>query len=260
MKKLLLLSCYLTCFNVAASCNFNLHSSVDTEEGIIKLTKYNEMYESYRTTVLPIKLINKNSFFFSADGKNMNCSSSIYLSNPLFSLQFTPYCSKGISSKDLTKVNDGSLYTLKCADNLSVDVLKKYDGSAYDIDIVPTGFHTLLFSSFVPHIAFKVKNITSSLNANLGTSRFTSKDGYYHFVESAGGYQAFLFDENSNKNASIDVYLIQENDYFKLGSCDIMVNKKNQFNIKCLTDADTKNYKIMSQYNSIEVLDLTSEN
>ena len=124
MKKLLLLSCCLTSFNVFASCNFYLDSYANIESGSMKIVKYDETYERYRAQNLPMSGINVNSYAFTSYGKNMSCSSRIYQGNQLFSLQFMPYCSESVNSSDLTKVNDGEYYTQKCANNLSLNILK----------------------------------------------------------------------------------------------------------------------------------------
>ena len=266
MKKLLLLSCCLTSFNVFASCNFYLNSYVNIESGSVKVTKYDEVYEKYREQSLSMSGVNINSYGFTSYGKNISCSSGIYQGNQLFSLLFTPYCSNSINSSDLTKINDGEYYTQKCTNNLSLEILKKYDDALVDISILPTGFHAVSFSSYTAEnaessiIAFKIKNLVQPKNVNIGTLRPTLKDGYYRFDDGYGGYQAFLYDGTSHKNALIDVYLAQNHDYLKLGSCNILMDKDNKLSIKCFTETSSKTYKLVSQYNSITLIDPTSNN
>lgn len=261
MKKLLLSSCYAISFSAHASCNFYLSSFANIESGSVKVSKYDEVYESYHGQIIPITGININTYAFTSYGKAMNCSSGVYQGNQLFSLQFTPYCNKTLNSSDLTNVNDGEYYTQKCANNTSVDVLKKYDDSLIEISFVPTGFHAISFNSYTPNnaessiIVFKVKNLIQPKNVNLGTLRPTLQDGYYRFDNGYGGSQGFLYNAITNESASINVYLAKNNNYFKLGNCSIVINMNNQLNIKCNTETNAKNYKIMSQYNSITVLD-----
>lgn len=265
MKKLLLLSCCLTSFNVFASCNFYLDSYANIESGSMKIVKYDETYERYRAQNLPMSGINVNSYAFTSYGKNMSCSTGIYQGNQLFSLQFTPYCSESVNSSDLTKINDGEYYTQKCANNLSVDILKKYDDSLLNISIVPTGFLAISFRSFIVNtnessiIAFKVENLAPPKNINIGASRPIFKKGYYRFEDKYGGYQPFLYDKTTHKDALIDVYLAQKDDYLKLGSCSISMSTNNKLSIKCLTEAESKNYKLVSQYDSITLINPNRE-
>lgn len=265
MKKLLILSCCLTSFNAFASCNFDLDSYANIESGSMKIVKYDETYERYKTQNLPMSGINVNSYAFVSYGKNISCSTGIYQGSQLFSLQFMPYCSESVNSSDLAKVNDGEYYTQKCANNLSLNILKKYDDSLLNISVVPTGFLAISFRSFIVNknessiIAFKVENLQQPKNINVGTSRPVFKNGYYRFEDKYGGYQPFLYDRTTHKDALIDVFLAQKNDYLKLGSCSISVGKKDKLNIKCLTESKSKDYKLVSQYDSITLIDPTSE-
>lgn len=265
MKKLLLLSCCLTSLNVFASCNFYLDSYVNIESGSIKVIKYDETYERYREQNLPMSGVNINSYAFTSYGRNMSCSTGIYQGSQLFSLQFTPYCSKSINSSDLTKVNDGEYYTQKCADNLSLNILKKYDDSLINISIVPTDSFAISFRSFIVNknessiIAFKVENLIQPQNVNVGASKPVFKNGYYRFEDKYGGYQPFLYNKTLHKDALINVYLTQKNDYLKLGSCSISMSKNTALNIKCFTEKGTKDYKLVSQYDSITLINPTSE-
>ena len=53
--------------------------------------------------------------------------------------------------------------------------------------------------------------------------------------------------------------LHKKDDYLKLGSCSISMHTNNKLSIKCLTEAESKNYKLVSQYDSITLIDPTSE-
>lgn len=87
----------------------------------------------------------------------------------------------------------------------------------------------------------------------------TLKDGYYRFSDGYGGYQPLLYNGNS-KDSSIDVFIAKGEHYTKLGNCSITMSNERKLATKCTTLANPKGYKIVAQYNSINVIDPNSDN
>lgn len=249
-----------------ANCNIYLGSFTNLESGAVKLTKYDEVFESYRTQSLEMTSVNVNMFAFNTYGRDNSCSTGIYQGKELFSIGLVPYCPRVIKSSDLVKTDDGEYYSLQCANNVSMNILKKYDDSVLDVSIVPTGFYQLSFGSYIVDkvtsstVAFKVNNISLPKTDMLGAMSSTLKDGYYRFNDGYGGYQSLLYNGNSDKSSSIDVYIAKGSNYTKLGSCFINMNKNRKLTTKCTTLANPKGYKIMAQYNAINVIDPNSDN
>ncbi len=266
MKKKVLFLAFsqLIAYSAFASCNINISSYVDDESSIVKTTVYDNDYESFVTVSAPLSAINATTFAFNVYGNSVNCSTGKYKGDEVFSIKLSS-CNKAFNSSDLSNFKDGQYYTQKCNSNLSLDGIMKYDAEKLDVSIVPTGNHAILFNSYVVDkkesatIAFKLDNLHAISNFNSGMlSASLKSDGYYSFANGYGGGQYMLYNWQKNKNSSIEIFESRNGKYTKLGSCSVSTGDLNKINVKCLTLANSNNYKIISKYNEISVIDAKS--
>lgn len=264
-KCLLILSGLITGPFVFASCELKLSSLVDVESGSLSLVAFDDIYNSMKTRAIPLAVLKLNTVSFPFYGKSLDCSTRIYQKSPLFNLSLTPFCDKTITSADISGLKEGEYYTRKCSDNLSVDIIKTNDDSLLSISIVPAGFHAISVRSFIAgkaessSIALKVTNLQAPKSAGMGDFTATFKDGFYHFANDHGGTQSLLYSNQKHEKSHIDVFLSENNKYDKIGECSVFMNQ-NKLNIKCQTITNPGNYKIVPQYNTIYIIDPTSNN
>lgn len=263
-KKVLFLAFSQLIANSAfASCNININSYVDDESSIVKTTVYDNDYESFVTVSAPISAINATTFAFNAYGKSMNCSTGKHKGGEVFSIKLNS-CDKEFNSSDLSNFKDGQYYTHKCNNNLSLDGIMKYDAEKLNVYVVPSRYHAISFNSYVVDkkesatIAFKLNNLQTTSGSNSEVSASLKSDGYYSFANGYGGSQYMLYNWQKNKNGNIEIFESKNGKYTKLGSCSVSMGDLNKINVKCVTLANLNNYKIMSKYNEISVIDAKS--
>lgn len=263
-KVLFLALSQLISYSAFASCNININSCVDDESSIVKTMVYDNDYESSVTVSAPISAINATTFAFNVYGKNVNCSIGKYKGDEIFSIKLSS-CNKVFNSSDLSNFKDGQYYTQKCSNNLSLDGIMKYDAEKLNVYVVPSGYHAISFNSYVVDkkesatIAFKLDNLQTISNSNTGIlSASLKSDGYYSFANGYGGSQYILYNWQKNKNGNIEIFESKNGNYTKLGRCSISMDNSNKINVKCVTLANTNNYKIISKYNEISVIDAKS--
>lgn len=242
-----------------ASCEVRVSSFVNVKNGSSSIVGFDDLSHSMKTWTIPTNALISNSVTFPFYGKHLDCSTPSYKKQPLFVFSLTPFCNKSINSLLLSELKDGEYYSQKCSDNLSIDALKTNDDSVFRISIVPTGFHALVINNLIPNrsesqnIAFKTTNMDVPKIVEIGASPVIFKNGFHYFHND--GIQQLLYNVDKSEKPSLDFFVFDKNSKTKIGTCNFLIDQRKSV-IKCQTIANSNNYKIVVQYDTVYLIDL----
>ncbi len=251
MKKLLMALTCLGVSSVFANCDVYIDSYINfnqLESGSLIHYKFDELYNNYHATKIPLNEISKSYYVMGSSGDNFDCNTKDYHGNPAFTVKVTPYCKNQINSTTIANIKKGNNLTINCESNISINIYKEYN-NLLNLSILPTEFDDLTIRSVVAPknesqgIAFIIKNLNS-----VSSPMSCNQAGKYYNCQAYGELK-LLFSKKLS-TAKIDVFSFDHQKYAKIGECNI-TRVNNQPLVSCSTLPQYNEfYKVIAKNNS----------